>query len=471
MADFSWRDLSRVVWWPTLKLALMRGFASSVVLTPFVFFSQQAQGFNPEPGGMLIFFIVWIFYSFIGVPIVFFTLKGVAAILNPFTGGTMGAIIGFGLLLISIMVACGDPILFVLGKMFPGLLPVREFGFFNLKTLLFALRDETNDQSQADLNDHRAQRDRTAVDEPSDTQVGGRDPEYDSAALLNRARSGGGFARIAVIAILVVAVSGGAFYLWQSSQRSVPANAVLDPNHFEVLPYSAQQAIVAREGELNIRALPFARPDVLILRETAAGEVLNVTGLVNQAEGPWYQVRLTDGRTGYLKASLAISQSDYISSAAAGPPLTDGVYVQQGVCPFEGCEYRRWRATRTTTMYASPDASASSVGEVGVGEWVNAQTGEVHIVPVRGGAVRASGNVAVGDVGFRLSYLGEGNWSVWHNGRVIEDSSAFEFPNDNGDRGIWWVRVTDAIGREGWIRDANNFACRGIYGGDEDCPT
>jgi len=105
-------------------------------------------------------------------------------------------------------------------------------------------------------------------------------------------------------------------YLWRSNQQTLQVQApIVDANRFDVLPYTAQQVIVAREGELNIRALPFSRPDIAVVRQTFAGETLNVVGLVNQLDGPWYQVQLADGRVGYFKASLAVPQSEYLTSS------------------------------------------------------------------------------------------------------------------------------------------------------------
>lgn len=127
-------------------------------------------------------------------------------------------------------------------------------------------------------------------------------------------RSGGGALAFTAIALIAI-VGGGVFYIWQSGNRTVQADATAnDPNHFEVAPYAAQEVIVAREDGLNFRALPFARPDIVVLRETVAGEILNVTGLVNQPDGVWYQVRLADGTVGYFKASLAVPQSEHLAS-------------------------------------------------------------------------------------------------------------------------------------------------------------
>jgi len=294
-----------------------------------------------------------------------------------------------------------------------------------------------------------------------------------AAAGVGEPRPRGGFARVALVSILILVAGGGAFYLWQSSQRPVQADVAIDPNHFEVQPYAAQQTIVASESELNIRALPFARPDVPILRESVAGEVLNVTGLVNQADGPWYEVRLVDGRTGYFKASLAVSQSEYLSSSA-GPPLTNGVYVQQGICPFEGCVYRQWRATANTRLYREPNDRSEVVGTVLAGESVSALTGEVHIIPLSGRVVRSLGEFRAGDTVYRLSYRGEVTWDVWYNGRVADaynldywsGDPVFDFgPNTNsGNQSTWWVRIQRSNGLTGWSRETDNFEGKDQFG-------
>lgn len=241
--------------------------------------------------------------------------------------------------------------------------------------------------------------------------------ELAASASVEAPRQSGGLATIAIIGTLVLLGGGAAAYFWQSSQTNVEA-AIADPNAFEVLPYIARETVVARESESNIRTLPFARPDIPVLRESMAGEVLHVTGLVNQADGAWYQIRLSDGRIGYFKASLVVAQAQYLETM--GPPLRDGVYIQQGVCPFEGCIYGPWRSTAVTRLYRTPNENAPIAATIMAGESVTALRGEVHLIPLRGVVIRPLGPFRTGDVIYRLSYRGEGTWDVWHNGTVAD---------------------------------------------------
>jgi hypothetical protein len=278
---------------------------------------------------------------------------------------------------------------------------------------------------------------------------------------------------IVIAVVAVVVACGAALYLRPSDQPSVQSPAPGDPLYFVVLRYAARETVVARESELNFRALPFARRDVPVLRESVAGEVLNVTGLVDQADGHWYQVRLADDRTAYFKASLAISQSDYIVSSAS-PPLTNGVFVQRGACPFEGCVYRQWLATADTALHREPNDNSDVVTTVRAGESVFARTGEVHILPLRGIVVRSIGGFRAGETVYRLSYHGEGTWDVWYNGRVVEAFNmdywsrdpVLDFGPDANDehQGTWWVLIQRSNGETGWSSEADSFEGKDQFG-------
>lgn len=653
MAKFQWRDLPRVAWGPTFKLALARGVASGLVISVFMLANMQGGGGIAEAAG---FFVFWALCSGIGGLAYQFFLRGMMLVLGwvPFVGLGV-AILQFT---ISLLVACGDPLVFIVHKSSPRLLDVREFGFFNFETFIFVVRDE-NEETYSEAVEYTTPRESYSAPLPSRRRDEGRGTageraaaaqqpapinwiettsniandrirhaleaansylddatalvhpptelnptkadEIDSlivrarehlaearaenetanesgvadyielldagaeqyagmahalgrrrfaegARIIERAierlerigrrqgqntthpmglyllsviylelgdkgtalsfirraiaanpddadyrrlrdqiedqigastdpgdrRSGGGALGFVLVALVLVVAGGAGFYFWQSSQGSQQALAPGDPNYFEVVPYTAQDTVVARESELNFRALPFARPDITVLRESVAGEVLHVTGLVNQPDGPWYQVRLEDGRTAYFKASLVVAQSDYVNSSAAGPPLTDGVYIQQGVCPFEGCVYRQWRATADTLLRREPGDNSEVIGTVLAGESVSAMTGQVHIIPLRGTVVRSLGEFRAGDVVYRLSYRGEGTWDVWYNGRIADAynldywsaNPVFDFgPGATSEnQSVWWVQIQRSNGQIGWTRDTNSFEGKDQFG-------
>lgn len=125
-------------------------------------------------------------------------------------------------------------------------------------------------------------------------------------------------------AIIVLGLLGGGYYWMQSrSQTSIveepPAQDV-----FTILPYAGEQ-MHAREAGSRLRALPFARPDIEVMRETVEHEPLNITGWADQTDGHWYQVRLDDGRFAWLKATLAISATTLARATAAAHSETDSI--------------------------------------------------------------------------------------------------------------------------------------------------
>lgn len=86
--------------------------------------------------------------------------------------------------------------------------------------------------------------------------------------------------------------------------RAYEEARVADQYAFEVAPYFPVQTIVSKYSGSNIREKPFAAADIKIIRETVAGEILEVIGVANQLDGEWYEIRLPDGREVYIKASL-----------------------------------------------------------------------------------------------------------------------------------------------------------------------
>lgn len=157
-----------------------------------------------------------------------------------------------------------------------------------------------------------------------------------SRSVVPTARRGPGLAAVIFTLALFAALVGWGYQYFssQAGQRLFGEAAPGDANYFEVQPYTAHETVVARERGIRLRAMPFARSDVAILRESMAGEVLDVTGLVNQGDGPWYQVRLSGGGVGYIKASLTVTQSEF----AARGEVTQLGEMEINAAAVEGSE-------------------------------------------------------------------------------------------------------------------------------------
>ncbi len=151
-----------------------------------------------------------------------------------------------------------------------------------------------------------------------------------------------------------------------------------------------------------------------------------------------------------------------------------GKYIDKGACPFECCRYGPWKVKKTTTAYASPDASSDLVGEYQSGTKVTALTGEVHTVPGRFIVKKAHARYKPGDVILVLTYLGEAHFKIWFHGRMSIEN--LEFSPAGGSAGrrceatqycwgeltgklefSWWIKIKSADGWIGWTNQGENF--------------
>jgi hypothetical protein len=132
---FSIKDnFKDIAWGPTILLHLMRSVCAAVVWTIVAF----ACGAKAEALQILI--MVPVGYL-LGVPMIFGMLKIVAGI---FSIAGLGEFANLGYAFVSIIgalgIMVGDPILFALNKIKPGLLPVEKFWFINFCMILFVMK-------------------------------------------------------------------------------------------------------------------------------------------------------------------------------------------------------------------------------------------------------------------------------------------------------------------------------------------
>ena len=177
-------------------------------------------------------------------------------------------------------------------------------------------------------------------------------------------------------------------------------------------------------------------------------------------------------------AAAAIALAALVSSGVrAGPAdLHPTVYVDEGACPGEGCSYGAWRVERDTVLLDKPRRGAKVVAHLRRGEAVTALTGQVTTVPARFVVKRDRGDFLRGDAFWVYTYLGEGYFKIWHDGRMQEDDLGFSpFPGGTaGDRCqdsvescwgaldrplqmTWWFKIRDDHGIEGWSKDDESF--------------
>lgn len=165
------------------------------------------------------------------------------------------------------------------------------------------------------------------------------------------------------------------------------------------------------------------------------------------------------------------------------PATVDGMYIDKGACPGEGCYFGRAQALKAVDLYETPGASPVVVGQIQEGEWVDSIATEDRFAPVPG-IMRADVEpFKEGDIVYRLGNMGEGCFDVWSKGQTgmwcdigsddpIENGGVAwrtERPVTDGSEG-WWVQVKRANGSGGWLRGPHDFRCTGLQDREADCP-
>jgi hypothetical protein len=175
---------------------------------------------------------------------------------------------------------------------------------------------------------------------------------------------------------------------------------------------------------------------------------------------------------------LGILAAAPLAYAQTRPPEP---YLVEGACPFEGCIYREWTAREPLRVYQTAGDTAELAFTLPAGTRFTAETGHVrlkklgvviihrslHQYGYDGGGRRFE----PGDTLYVLDYLGEGFYSVWYNGEILEATDYWYAPDEitaeNREmvRAIqlrepepeWWTRISLPDGRTGWLfmREAN----------------
>jgi hypothetical protein len=146
--------------------------------------------------------------------------------------------------------------------------------------------------------------------------------------------------------------------------------------------------------------------------------------------------------------------------------LPPEVLVRGNACPFECCVYGEWRADTVIAMHAAPRATGTPVFSVPKGTRIKADSGVVFVTSLAFAVVadtvfRYSDKKAwllPGDTLVLLDPIGEGYWTMWRRGEVLNEVPPFFESVPEPKRGHlvgrpqreWWVHA--AVGnRSGWF--------------------
>jgi hypothetical protein len=183
-----------------------------------------------------------------------------------------------------------------------------------------------------------------------------------------------------------------------------------------------------------------------------------------------------DAGDAYPPPALAV-----ILPAAPGPdapPTVNGVFVDKGACPGEGCYLQgRIKAREAVSLYQDKRTDSPVLATIAPDEWVEILGTEDRLIPLAGT------DRATGDVVYRLGYEGEGCFTLWNKGQLSgwcdddgdlsNDSVIWSAPADSADTSLgFWVEVKRANGQTGWLGDDSDgsLACTGYQDRDPDCP-
>ncbi len=172
---------------------------------------------------------------------------------------------------------------------------------------------------------------------------------------------------------------------------------------------------------------------------------------------------------------LLAAQADGITAPVKAPkPALPK--IDEGACPFEGCQFGKWTAQASIPLYSTwkPGPSRKLLRTLHKGEHVTAITG-IYITykPSRIQMTQAipEYHLKAGDIVFLYRNQGEGFATAWFNGYWFENFDASGVAATDQSKSIcskhcnaklleegqdeWWVKIKTKTGQIGWVKDTN----------------
>lgn len=148
-------------------------------------------------------------------------------------------------------------------------------------------------------------------------------------------------------------------------------------------------------------------------------------------------------------------------------------YYDWGAGPCEYCLYGDWTATKNTPLFRRMSVRSSVAFVVDDKEKVTAVTGVV--ITTQSGIGKALETTVLrkhnkptdtysdvkinrGDMFHVLTYHGEGLYTVWFGGQILQASMDLrELLTIRKPTFVWWVKIRNKKGQVGWTRMTRNF--------------
>ncbi len=178
--------------------------------------------------------------------------------------------------------------------------------------------------------------------------------------------------------------------------------------------------------------------------------------------------------TGLALVGTGAAEDGWTTSPAPSLP-----YEDHGGCPFECCTYRTWTVEADTEVRTDRQDGSPVAFLVRRGEQVVGITGVVVTTKLGRAIVREpilieshKPGLMPGSLVYVLSYVGEGAWKIWVGGQIYETEISSREQICVGRQGetiacaiqitqepqtVWWVKVRNSTGQEGWTRQLDHF--------------
>jgi hypothetical protein len=133
-------------------------------------------------------------------------------------------------------------------------------------------------------------------------------------------------------------------------------------------------------------------------------------------------------------------------------------FIQPDICPFECCQYGKWRARSLLKVFKKEGDDSNVLFTIKPGEVFTAINGNVHVTKLGIMIIdRPFGNIKKGDKIYVLSYRGEGEYDLWYKGHIfLNNTDVWEHGTlKQSPEFVWWVYIINKDGKKGWLKFKN----------------